>query len=629
MTACSRCSGTARCSRSTSTTRCSLRRSATSCCAGASSPLWRPRCVYGDEVIGVICVAERERPERRFTVDERRLLELLAGPAAIAIRNARAYRARAERTRGLAAVLEASRAITAIDGPGRGPPPRRRGGRRGRASLPERHLRVHAPRATPSSIVRCTSVTRPPTPSPTTPGYAVHPGRLPGGPRHPRGRRGRRRARLRPESAARSPGVDRGVGREDRRSACRWRSGASLSGSCVCTTWSKSGTSSPRRSSSCGAWPSWPARPSTTHGCSTPRRSNGSGSRALSTRAAPWARPSTSAAVVEAARTAPGRLFAAGADVEVWLSLESGGFAPADGALVEAALSARTESPPARSRPWPPRRWPRCSRPRWPRTSARRSSSRWSRAGAPRASSASPPPRGASFLPGEVEALQVLANQTAVALANAGALPAGAGAGDPRRPHGALQSPPLPGATASGVRAGAALRAPAFAADDRRRRLQAVQRRARTPAGRRGPARGRPRSCIGSTRQGVDIPARYGGEEFAVILPHTTASGAECLGQRLREQLAELDEDLPPRGAGAVVVGERLRERGRQVTPSPAAAAAGTRASRSASASPPSTRAGPMRPTSSATPTRRSTWPSARARTGSKCTSRAAEAERR
>ena len=69
--------------------------------------------LFGDEVIGVICVAERERPARRFTDDERHLLVLLAGPAAIAMRNARAYRTRAERTRGLAAVLEATRAITA------------------------------------------------------------------------------------------------------------------------------------------------------------------------------------------------------------------------------------------------------------------------------------------------------------------------------------------------------------------------------------------------------------------------------------------------------------------------------------------------------------------------------------
>jgi PleD family two-component response regulator len=63
-----------------------------------------------------------------------------------------------------------------------------------------------------------------------------------------------------------------------------------------------------------------------------------------------------------------------------------------------------------------------------------------------------------------------------------------------------------------------------------------------------------------AVRQGIDIPARYGGEEFAVILPHTTTSGAQCLGHRLREQLEGLEEDLPPRGAGAVVVGERLRE---------------------------------------------------------------------
>jgi GAF domain-containing protein len=67
--------------------------------------------VYGDEVIGVVGLVE-SRVARRFTDEDKRLLELLAGPAAIAIRNARAYRARVDRTRRLAAVLDATRAIT-------------------------------------------------------------------------------------------------------------------------------------------------------------------------------------------------------------------------------------------------------------------------------------------------------------------------------------------------------------------------------------------------------------------------------------------------------------------------------------------------------------------------------------
>lgn len=60
-------------------------------------------------------------------------------------------------------------------------------------------------------------------------------------------------------------------------------------------------------------------------------------------------------------------------------------------------------------------------------------------------------------------------------------------------------------------------------------------------------------------RRGVDLPARYGGEEFAVILPHTAIAGAEVLGRRLGDELAAAG--LPPRGVDAALVGERLRRR--------------------------------------------------------------------
>ena len=59
-------------------------------------------------------------------------------------------------------------------------------------------------------------------------------------------------------------------------------------------------------------------------------------------------------------------------------------------------------------------------------------------------------------------------------------------------------------------------------------------------------------------RRGIDLPARYGGEEFAVILPHTAIAGAEVLGHRLRDELAAAG--VPPRGADAALVGERLRK---------------------------------------------------------------------
>ena len=63
-------------------------------------------------------------------------------------------------------------------------------------------------------------------------------------------------------------------------------------------------------------------------------------------------------------------------------------------------------------------------------------------------------------------------------------------------------------------------------------------------------------------RCGIDLPARYGGEEFAVLLPHTLTGGAGTVGDRLIRHIAELAEaggEIPPPGAGALLVGERLR----------------------------------------------------------------------
>ena len=59
----------------------------------------------------------------------------------------------------------------------------------------------------------------------------------------------------------------------------------------------------------------------------------------------------------------------------------------------------------------------------------------------------------------------------------------------------------------------------------------------------------------GSVREGIDLPARYGGEEFAIILPHTRADGAPS-GTGSPEAGGD---PLPPAGAGAAVVAERLR----------------------------------------------------------------------
>jgi GGDEF domain-containing protein len=58
------------------------------------------------------------------------------------------------------------------------------------------------------------------------------------------------------------------------------------------------------------------------------------------------------------------------------------------------------------------------------------------------------------------------------------------------------------------------------------------------------------------TRRGVDLAARYGGEEFAVILPHTRAAHAPLEGA---EGAGDGADAPPPAGAGALVVAERIR----------------------------------------------------------------------
>jgi len=77
---------------------------------GEKSALEAP-LVFGDEVIGVLSLLER-RYVHRFTPEEKELLADLAVPAAIAIHNARLYSQQQERNRHLASLLESSRAMS-------------------------------------------------------------------------------------------------------------------------------------------------------------------------------------------------------------------------------------------------------------------------------------------------------------------------------------------------------------------------------------------------------------------------------------------------------------------------------------------------------------------------------------
>lgn len=66
-------------------------------------------------------------------------------------------------------------------------------------------------------------------------------------------------------------------------------------------------------------------------------------------------------------------------------------------------------------------------------------------------------------------------------------------------------------------------------------------------------------------RHHVDLAARYGGEEFAILLPNTSRDGAQVVGDRLVREVAALgqaDADVPaPQVDGARRVGERIRAR--------------------------------------------------------------------
>jgi diguanylate cyclase (GGDEF)-like protein len=77
---------------------------------GELATIWAP-IVYGDQVLGMLELTEKER-DRRFTPDEERLAGQMAGLAGVALHNARLTKAAEERNRQLTALIGASRAMT-------------------------------------------------------------------------------------------------------------------------------------------------------------------------------------------------------------------------------------------------------------------------------------------------------------------------------------------------------------------------------------------------------------------------------------------------------------------------------------------------------------------------------------
>jgi GGDEF domain-containing protein len=75
-------------------------------CATIHVPL-----IQREQVIGALTLVER-RVARHFTAEDKRLLDLLSVPAAVAIHNARLYREQEQRTRELASLLDSIRAMT-------------------------------------------------------------------------------------------------------------------------------------------------------------------------------------------------------------------------------------------------------------------------------------------------------------------------------------------------------------------------------------------------------------------------------------------------------------------------------------------------------------------------------------
>ena len=512
--------------------------------------------VYGDEVIGLIGLVE-SRARRRFTDEEIRLVELLAGPAAIAIHNAHEYRARAERTRRLAAVLDATRAITAT------------------MDLDE-VLSSVSRAATEVADVSQSAIYEYESATDSIVYRALHERFAPAdvepddelGTRYALDDYPGDRAIISGDVVAVEHVSDPDLPDDRKASMLAWGERTVLS---VPLGFRGEAVGILRLYDMVEERPFDPEEiglirslgelaSAALHNARLYRAQKVQSARLLGLFDTSRALGSTfdPAAVAEAIEQGTRQLAGAGVEATVWLRGADGGFAPAGAAAPredEAGPGVRAGEPPEVAREALDALRPAQV------VDVTGSSLVVPLVAKGRAEGfvqvAAPGKR--AFLDGEIEAVQVLANQAAVALANASLY---------RQVQEQAVRDGLTGLynhrffqerlnqeCTRARRYGLPLSLLMIDVDDFKRFND-----------QHGHQMGDEVLCevgrilAGSVREGVDIPARYGGEEFAVILPHTTVSGARCVGHRLCEKVEELGGELPPRGSGAVIVGERLRE---------------------------------------------------------------------
>ena len=218
----------------------------------------------------------------------------------------------------------------------------------------------------------------------------------------------------------------------------------------------------------------------------------------------------------------------------------------------------RRTSPPARLRRPTMRagmRWPPCCRPRSRTPAAHRGSScRWCSRTRPQGYVDALGWPGRPFAQEQVELVQILANQAAVAVENA-------------RLYRTIERQAITdGLTglynhryfyerlfqefARAQRYGVPLSLLMIDIDDFKRSTTASDTPSATTCWSRWPA-----SSAASSGSDVDLAARYGGEEFVVLLPNTPREGAKIVGDRLKQRVA----GFAPGAAGATATGAAQR----------------------------------------------------------------------